>query len=170
MLSESARATTAEEARYRVEKPNSMPRAVKVIALDPDSEKVVHRLSQLKWSRANFLTASAFTGSIVPREAFSVEGWLSDLAGRTRNLLEEVGEADLVVMIATMGANVNAAAIIGDACRSRHVMTTVLVLNATPPARANATDTLAQLRPHANMLVAASSESYIEDMLIALRA
>ena len=31
-------------------------------------------------------------------------------------------------------------------------------------------DTLAQLRPHAGMLVAASSEDYIEDMLTALRA
>lgn len=168
MLSESARATTAREGRFRVQTPNSLPRAVKVIALDLESERVVQRLAQMKWARANFLIASTFTSSIVAREGFSVEGWLSDLAGRTCNLLQEVGEANLVVMIATLGTNAQAAAIIGEACRSRHVMTTVLVTSAAAPS--GASNTLAQLRLHANMLVAASSESYIEDMLTALQA
>ena len=35
MLSESARAASAAEARYRIDAPNSRQRAVKVIALDP---------------------------------------------------------------------------------------------------------------------------------------
>jgi hypothetical protein len=170
MLSESARATTAREARFRVGAPNSQPRAVKVIALDHASEQVMQRLSRLNWSRANFLTASAFTGELDAREAFTVQGWLSDLAGRTKNLLEEVAQADLVVMVATMGAAAHAAEIIGEACRNRNVMTTALVLSALTSGGANAIDTLAQVRPHASMLVAASSENYIEDMLIALRA
>ena len=46
MLSESARMTTAEEARFRIDYPNSKPRAIKVIALDPPSERVVKRLAQ----------------------------------------------------------------------------------------------------------------------------
>ena len=39
MLSESARMTTAAEARFRIDDPNSKPRADKVIALDPPSER-----------------------------------------------------------------------------------------------------------------------------------
>ena len=41
MQTESARMTTAEEARYRINYPNSSPRAVKVVALDPPSEAAV---------------------------------------------------------------------------------------------------------------------------------
>jgi hypothetical protein len=169
MLSETARATAASEARYRVGKPNSQPRSVKIIALDPASEKVVLHLAQLAWSRASFLTASAFTGAAHAQSAFDMQGWLNDLAGRTKNLLEEIAQADLVVMIASGGAQTPAAAIIGEACRSHKVMTTALVLNAAQ-SEAQANKTLAQLRPYATMLVAAHSESYIEDMLVALRA
>ncbi|HVG52736.1 MAG TPA: hypothetical protein VM867_13975 [Xanthobacteraceae bacterium] len=168
MLSESARATTTAEARFRVKTPNSTPRQVKIIALDRDSEPVVQRLSQMKWSRASFLTASSFAGDVTAQKTFSMNGWLIDLAGRTKNLLNEVVQADLVVMIASMGQPATAAAIIGEACRAHNVMTTALVLNMTQPG--GAADTLAQLRPYANMLVAANSQDYIEDMLTALRA
>ena len=46
MQTESARMTTAEEARYRINYPNSSPRAVKVVALDPPSEAAVKRGAQ----------------------------------------------------------------------------------------------------------------------------
>ncbi|MGA7611750.1 MAG: hypothetical protein WCF49_16370, partial [Xanthobacteraceae bacterium] len=98
MISESARMTTRAEARYRIEAPNSQPRAVKVIALDAASELVVKRLAQLRWNRANFLTASAFAGTPARGGPFSVPGWLSDLAGRTKDLIDEIASADLVVM------------------------------------------------------------------------
>ena len=41
MESESARMSSAAEARFRVDYPNSKPRAVKVVALDAASEHVV---------------------------------------------------------------------------------------------------------------------------------
>jgi len=54
MQSESARMTTAEEARFRIDYPNSKPRAVKVVALDPPSEEVVKRLAKHPWKQATF--------------------------------------------------------------------------------------------------------------------
>ena len=36
---------------------------------------------------------------------FSMGGWLNDLAGRTKNLIDEVETADLVVMVASAGEN-----------------------------------------------------------------
>jgi len=170
MLSESARATSAEEARFRVNYPNSKPRAVKVIALDHNAEQVVGRLAQLRWNGATFFTASAFAMAPRQSETFSMTGWLADLAGRAKNLLDEVNDADLVVMVATAGANAQAASIIGEACSLRRVMTTALVVGSAAASDEALSASLMQLRPWALMLVIASAEDYIEDMLLALQA
>ena len=45
MQSESARAASAAEARFRIDAPNSQPRSIKVIALDHPSEAIVKRLA-----------------------------------------------------------------------------------------------------------------------------
>ena len=167
-LSQSARAASAAEARFRIDAPNSRPRAVKVVALDRPSESVVNRLSQLPWTNASFLTAIAS----VPRTGapFSVESWLKDLAGHTRNLVDEVDSADLVVMVAAGGEDAQAASLIGEACSLKRVMTTALVLGTDAVSDAALSRTLAQLRPWALMVVIASAEEYIADMLTALRA
>jgi hypothetical protein len=168
MLSESARAASAAEARFRINEPNSRPRAVKIIALDRPSEGIVKRLAQSSWTNATFLTALA---SAPPRgEPFSIQGWLSDLAGHTKDLVGEINNADQVVMIATAGEDAQAASLIGEACSMKRVMTTALVLGATSISDAALSRTLAQLRPWALMLVIASAEEYIADMLAALRA
>ena len=169
MLSESARVTTAAEARFRINEPNSKPRHVKVIALDRASEAVVKHLAQLRWNNAGFFIASAFAGE-PPGHGFSMPGWLSDLAGRTKNLIDEVSSADLVVMVATAGENAQAAALIGEACSLRRITTTGLILGGASASDEMLSRTLSQMRPWSLMLVIASAVDYIEDMLIALRA
>jgi hypothetical protein len=172
--SESARMSSAAEAKFRIEAPNSRPRAVKVIALDAPSERAVKELARDRWQGATFLTASAFASASAAgapaREPFSLGGWLNDLAGRTKNLVEEIAAADLVVMVASAGENAGAAAIIGEACNLRHVMTTALVLGTASSSDDELSKMLAQLRPHAMMLVISSADEYIRDMLTALRA
>jgi hypothetical protein len=170
MQSESARMSSAAEAKFRIDSPNSKPRAVKVIALDTPSERVVKELAQASWQRASFLTASAFSSAPRQGERFSVGGWLNDLAGRTKDLIAEVDSADLVVMVASAGENAAAAAIIGEACNLKHVMTTALILGGASTSDETLAKTLTQLRPHAMMLVMSSADEYIKDMLIALRA
>jgi hypothetical protein len=169
MLSESARVTSAAEARFRINEPNSKPRHVKVIALDRASEAVVKHLAQLRWNNASFFTASAFAGG-PPGHGFSMPGWLSDLAGRTKDLIDEVNSADLVVMVATAGEDAQAATLIGEACSLKRVNTTGLILGGASATDAMLSKTLSQLRPWSLMLVIASGEDYVEDMLIALRA
>src|SRR5262245_62492244 len=99
MDSESARMSSAAEARFRVDYPNSKPRVVKVVALDEASERVVKRVAQLGWQRATFFTSIKFEG--VPRsgESWSMQAWLGDLAGRTKALVEE--EEGVVVGVMT---------------------------------------------------------------------
>jgi len=165
MESESARMSSAAEAKFRINAPNSQPRAVKVIALDARSERIVKELAQSPWQRASFLTASAFSGALAQRqgERFSMGGWLNDLAGRTKDLVDEVNSADLVVMVA-------AASIIGEACSVKHVMTTALILGGAASSDETISKMLTQLRPHVMMLVISSADEYIKDMLTALRA
>ncbi len=170
MQSESARMASAAEAKFRIDAPNSKPRAIKIIALDPPSEQVVKQLAQSRWNGATFFTASAFAGKPRKNEPFSMDGWLSDLAGRTKNLIDEIDTADHVLMIATAGANAEAAAIIGEACHVKHVMTAAVVLGSASQSEQTVSKTLAQLRPHVMMLVIPSADEYVMDMLTALHA
>jgi hypothetical protein len=170
MDSESARMTTAEEARYRINYPNSKPRVVKVIALDAPSEHVVKRLAEGKWQQAAFFTALKFAGAPRSGENWSMKAWLSDLAGRTKDLVDEVSTADLVVMVSSAGTKAEAAAVIAEACGVRKVMTTALIIGSETKSDEELSKTLASLRPYASMLVIASNDDYIEEMLVALRA
>jgi hypothetical protein len=170
MVSESARMTTAQEARFRIDYPNSKPRAVKVIALDAASEAVVKRLAQSNWQSASFFTSLKFDGAPRSGEGWSMQAWLSDLAGRTKDLLDEVASADLVVMVASAGTKPEAVSVIAEACNVHKVMTTALIIDSTIKSDQELSRTLATLRPHASMLVIASNDDYIEEMLVALRA
>jgi hypothetical protein len=170
MLSESARMASAAEARFRIDAPNSRPRAVKVIALDRASEPLVQQLAERTWNQASFFTASAFAGAPQSAERFSMKGWLSDLAGRTKDLVDEVNGADLVVMVTTAGEDVPAASLIGEACAVRKVTATSLILGSVTKSDDELAKSLTQLRPYSHMLVVASAEDYVEDMLRALRA
>ena len=211
MDSESARMSSAAEARYRIDYPNSKPRVVKVVALDAASERVVKRVAERQWQRATFFTSIKFDGAPtgadepgsgressarlrassdargvrtmeLPRwpltplasaaggEGSKMQAWLSDLAGRTKALVDEVASADLVVMVSSAGTSAQAAAVIGEACAVRKVMTMALIIGSEERSNDELSKTLATLRPYASMLVIASGDEYIEEMLSALRA
>jgi hypothetical protein len=170
MESESARMSSAAEARFRVDYPNSSPRSVKVIALDRASEPVVKRAAGRSWQGASFFASLTFEGAARSGEDWSMQAWLNDLAGRTKALVDEVAVADLVVMVSSPGAGAQAAAVIGEACAVRKVMTMALIIGSEQHSDEELSKTLAALRPHASMLVIANGEEYIEEMLTALRA
>jgi hypothetical protein len=157
MLTESARMSSAAEARFRVQAPNSLPRTVKVVALDCTAEDVVRRLAAAEWEGATFLTAAGAHR-------------LADLAGQPLSITDEVETADLVVLVAAPGGQANAAAAIGDACSRRRVMTTGFVVGAASASDEALSKTLAQVRPWSLMVVIANSDDYIDDMMVALRA
>ena len=158
MQSESARMSSAAEARFRVQAPNSTPRAIKVIALDAAAEAAIRRLARTGWAHATFFTAKS------PDDA------LSDLAGAHCHTDDEVDSADLVVLIAGPGGRAYAATLIGEACSARRVMTTGFVVDALGASDRELSKTLAQLRPWSLMVVIANSDEYLDDMMTALRA
>jgi len=127
MLSESARMSTAAEARFRIQTPNPTSRVVKVVSLDTAGDQEIAKL------------------------------------------VEEVPAADLVVMVASAGADAHAAAIIGEACSLHRVMTTTLVVRAASATDEALSKTLAQVRPWSLMVVIASDEAYVEEILKSFR-
>jgi hypothetical protein len=167
MLSESSRMSSAAEARFRIQAPNSTPRSIAVIAVDTTSDRVVRRLADGAWGHATFLTAAHVDG---PSPAPPAGGSLMDLTGQTADLVDQVDRADLVVMVASPGGHANAASLIGEACSQKRVMTTALVVSAAGASDEDVAKTLAQLRPWSLMVVIANDDDYIEDMLTALRA
>ena len=115
-------------------------------------------------------SASAFSAESQASGRFSMQAWLSDLSGGTKHLLEEIRGSDLVVMIASAGEDVPVAALIGETCSIECVTTSALVIGGPAAIDQALARTLAQLRPWALMLVVASAEEYVADMLGALRA
>jgi hypothetical protein len=156
MLAESARMSSSAEARFRVQAPNSRPPAIAVVALDGAAESVVRRLAGEGWQHAAFFLA-AYDG-------------LSDLAGGTRGVDETLAASDLVILVAGPGGRAQSAAIVGEACSRRRIMTTGCLVGADRAPEPDVSKTLAQLRPWSLMLVIARSDEYIGDMLAALRA
>jgi hypothetical protein len=172
MRSESARMSSAAEARFRVQAPNSSPRAIKVIALDAAGEAVLRRLAETGWKHAAFFTAASRgepggRGDLPPAPA---DDALRDLAGQIRSVANEVDRADLVVLVAGPGGHAHAASRIGQACSLRRVMTTAFLVGVASASEKALSKTLAQVRPWSLMVVIADSDDYIDDMMTALRA
>lgn len=157
-------ASTAAEARFRVDYPNALQLESRVIALDDDAAEVVCRLAEHEWSgAAHFLTYQTAIGGNGRGEA--TDATLHECWGSQVRLSDVLSDADATVMVATTDSGAQAAAVIGNACAVRGVMTTGLVLGRSNTANA----TLASLRPFAMVLASPQSEEDLMGILSALR-
>jgi len=146
MRSESAHMSSAAEARFRVQEPNSLPRSIKIVALDERSE-----------TRFRELTDGAWT----------INGVGSHFS---QTLLTDIENADMVVLLASPGRQSQMASIIGEACQRQRIMITSLILGARSASEHELSQTLADVRPWSHMVVIANADEYVRDMLVALRA
>jgi hypothetical protein len=166
--SESLRMLTAREAKFRVQYPNSKPRAVKMIAIDEASAQLVDEISRLTWNGAEFFNASSF--GEVAEDAVAQSGARSP-RDSPLSLFDKLADADSVVVVTSVGADPQAAGLIAAACREYRIPLIVLVVpRPGGGTEAELETSLRSLRPHAHMLVIAEDLSYVEAMLTALRA
>jgi hypothetical protein len=171
MLSESARMTTAKEAAFRVDYPNSLPRAIKVLALDQASMRIVRQLAgQRDWKNATFFTSVSADWDPKRPWGTPIHASLVDIDGKHRDLVGEIGAANLVVMISTAGETADAASLIAEVCSLKRVMITGLLLTSENSSDEEVARTLKALRPYAPMLVVSGEKEYVAAMLTALRA
>jgi hypothetical protein len=172
LLNSCARATTAAEARYRIDAPISPSRATRVIALDPGAEPMLRRVAAEQWSGAKFFTCTSAPPTEV-RDGTDGRGrTVADVVlrsatdGSETRLSEELTDADVAVMVATGNDGAVAATAIGDACTLRGIMTAGVVL-----AQGHDVDAaVAALRPHARVLLVTLDDRDVSEVLTALRA
>lgn len=167
--SDCARAATAEEARYRVDYPNSKPRASLIVAMDDRAAAITGELETASWNGARFLSLIGKTRGVQDLDSIPLDLDLRASSGAVVRLSDELPGADVVVMIASAGEAREEANVIGNSCAARGIMTTGIIVEAGAGAK-EVEHTLRSLRPNARMLVVASDADYIREMLTALRA
>ncbi len=160
MVSESALMNSADRARLRVPAPAVSDRTIVVVALDEVGDGVVARLAQGQWRDVAFFPSWAVPGASM-REA--------QVPATVPGLLDQAGAADLVVMVAGDGGGAAGAAVIGETCSQRRVMTTAVVVHASDADEGGLSATLAQVRPWSLMVVVAAGGDYVEDILRSFR-
>jgi hypothetical protein len=166
--SESAIMTSAEQARFRINRPNSRPRNTCVIALDERGAAALAALKGRSWNGAKFLRYGGARRASQHLPSLRIDATVQDEAGNTLSLMKELAGVDTVIMLTATDA-ADAAGIIGNACAARGIAATGLVLAPEEGAEALG-QIVATLRPHTAMLVVSSSEDYAAEMLSALRA
>jgi hypothetical protein len=148
-------AATAAEARYRIDIPEPAARDSRVIALDAPAAEVVARLAEQSWRGGRFL---------VFEDVVSDDATLRTADGAETLLSMELAAADVAVVIATDAVRPEAAAVFGDACAARMIMTAGLILAESAPEEA-----VSVLRPNAMVLAILKHEDDIPPILTALR-
>lgn len=167
--SDCARAATAEEARYRVNYPNSKPRSSIIVAMDEGAAAIARELETASWNGARFLFPIGRSKGVQGLDSIPPDLDLRDRSGDVVRLSEELSDADVVVMIACAGEAPADAGVIGSSCAARGIMTTGIIVEAGASAE-EVELTLKTLRPNSRMLVVSADADYIPEMLTALRA
>jgi hypothetical protein len=159
-----ARATTAAEMRYRIDRPIRGRQGARIVGLDAGADAIVTRIAGEQWGHARFFSLAEPAGPVGDGGSESVV--LRSADGAVSSLLAELEDADVVIMVATTESDTVAATIIGAACTVRGIMTAGLVIGEQTLVSA----TVAAIRPHARVLMVSTDERDVIDVLTALRA
>ncbi|MGB3407518.1 MAG: hypothetical protein WBA67_08485 [Jannaschia sp.] len=162
MLGSCARAASADEARYRVDYPNSLRRTSRIFALDQAAAEAMYAVTEDPWDNAHFLT-------VLPGLAEDGSLQISNPEGSAVDLLSELDGADVVVLLATNGTGEAAAKTIAQECQVRNILCAGLALGRGNP-RDGLDAVVNSMRKSTRVLVVAQDDDYIPAMLSALRA
>jgi hypothetical protein len=162
LLSSCARAASAQEARFRIDRPIAPSRAGRIVALDERAAEVLARTAALEWANARFYVCGSVSADGDDVELRSIDGGPATLA-------DELASASVVVMVATTDAGADCAYALGKACWLRGIQTAGLVLGDGTHGGTAAAAAVAALRPHARVLLPSADETDVVDILTALR-
>ena len=137
-----ARAATAEEAAYRIDRPIG-GRKVLIVALDDDAAEVVERVAEKPWGAAIFFR--------VPQ---------------VDAVTAELDDTDVVIVVGTAEADGDVAEALARAGAERGVMLAGIILGDQSEVGA----AVSALRPYARNLMITSDEDDLAAVLTALRA
>jgi hypothetical protein len=160
LLNGCAAATTAAEARFRIDAPPRTAREIRVIALDSGAGQVVRSIAARSWRGVRFLH----------HESLRPDGGRPGPPGAGQAFLREMlAGADFVLMVATSGTGAPVAAEVGAACSRLGIMTAGVILPDAPGQMA-AEQTAAALRPHARVLLVSRDPGDVAELLSVIGA
>jgi hypothetical protein len=164
LASSCARAATAAEARFRIDYPDTSRRDSRVIALDQRTAGLARQLAAdgPRWRGGHFLEFEAALPA-------GDDARLRAADGTEVLLSRELADADVVVMLAGAGASSEGAAVIGDACAARSIMSAGLVIPGDGPGPGTTDEVVSALRPNAMVLVVLQDGDDVAEVLSALR-
>jgi hypothetical protein len=162
LLNGCARAATAAEARFRIDRPIA-GRAARVVALDDGAAAVVRRVAEHPWHDARFLVSE---GDDLGGNGADADVPLRVVDGAGSSLSAELEDADVAIIVATSDHGAPAASAIARACDRRGIMTAALILGG----RVDVSAAVTALRPYAPVLLVTDDEEDVSEVLTALRA
>ena len=162
LLSSCARAATAAESRYRIDRPIAPSRAGRIVALDARAAEIAARAAEHEWANARFYVCDAADPQA---DTLALRG----IDGGPATLADELASASVVVMIATSDAGADCAYALGKACWERGIQTAGLVIGDGTHSGTAAAAAVAALRPHARVLLPDADEYDVVDLPTALR-
>ncbi len=157
--SESARASSAAEAAFRVPYPNARRRRLALVALDAAAASAAARLA-----------AQGFPEALTIGGEANDQAWIERVLAPAREMPALLADADHLFLLASAGADPAMAAAVADAAAARGIPVSALLIAPDATADAALTRALARLRPVARMLVLVREEADIAAILSALRA
>jgi hypothetical protein len=169
LLNSCAEATTAAEARFRIDAPIPANRQARVIALDAEAASIVGRAGERRDPGTRLFVyddVACGTADGNGRTPQSDDLVLRGMDGSLAVLSAELEGADVVVLVATQGEAGHAAKTIAGACVERGIMTAALVIGPHD----NVGSTVSALRRHARVLMLSTDEQDLSEVLAALRA
>jgi hypothetical protein len=164
LLNSCAAASTAKEARFRINARERRSRATRVVALDPGARELADRLGHETWREARLLVFSASAAVTAAEDSELADVDLETGDGTRTTLVEQLADADFLMMLATAGSGAAAAGAIGNACSLRGIMTAGLVLGQG----AEATEAVSALRPYARVLLVTEDQQDVDAILTAV--
>jgi len=156
MLSETARATTVAESRYRVQTPNAMPRRILVVALDPATAALGQHLAEERWRNIRFAN-------------FEVADPQKNLTF-TRLGADEDSASDVIVMVGTVGRDLRQANRIAERCARLGTQVSGVLIAPKRAKPAAVKESLLALRPMSRTLALIRDGEFLRDILQALGA
>lgn len=165
LLNSCAFAATAAEAKFRIDGKPQAARAVSVVALDRRAAGVIQPLVDRPWLGARFLTLDDSAQAVPAQNGTrSADLVIRRHGGAQVRLSETLQETDFLLMIATADAGAAAAAVIGNACALRGIMTAAIVLGSETK------DAVSAVRPYARVLLVTKDEQDIAELMSAVGA
>jgi hypothetical protein len=170
------RAALAPEARFRVRAANSSPRHVRVVTLSECDDDELRACATASESNVRFARASelaALAGTHDPQAG----DWPHTMSAVSDAMAAWLGAPDLAIIVGTEGDDPCAAALAAQAWRQRGVTVSAVIRPAVQGAQTQQNQqqprrhrTADALRPWCTMLVLASGNDYLADLLEALGA